>query len=167
MIHLVLAVLTYTAFVLQLSASRQLAVGSVEPNFLMGVLVVALVAVRGWKAIVWAAAIGLLCDLLAADRLGIWMGVCTLAAFGFEQTVGQSRRNGGLILTGLASIAVLLVCCVFRIAETLVAGGSFDSADLTATAACTGYSAAIGLVLLACISVFGRSRPATGRRRTA
>ena len=167
MIHIILAAITYAAFTLQLSASRQLAVGSVEPNFLMAVFVVLLVTVRGWKTILWASAIGLLCDLLAADRPGLWMGVFTLVGFGFEQTAGQTRRRGGALLTILASLAVFAACGGCRVVESLASGGSFDSADLAAAGACTAYSAVIGLALLLFISVFSSSQPAAARRRAA
>lgn len=164
MTQVLLAVLAYAAFVLQLSASRQLAFSFGEPNFLMAALLTALVVARGWPAICWAAVLGLLCDLLTPDRLGVWMFASTLVAFGFEQTIGQGRRSPGANLAGFSFFAVLIVCCASRIAETLLAGGSFDTADLTAAAGCTAYSAAIAAGLLICVSAVSRLRPVAGRR---
>jgi rod shape-determining protein MreD len=80
MTHLLLALITYAAFVAQSSLATEIRIAGASPDFLLLVIVVALVKLDDWKALAWAALAGLLIDTLATDHLGIGLVVATLTA---------------------------------------------------------------------------------------
>jgi rod shape-determining protein MreD len=143
--HVVLAVLTYAALVLQVARSRYEFLGAASPDYLLIVAAAALVVARGWPAIVWAALAGLLSDCLTPDRLGPCMLAATATAFVFERAFGRAFRNSHFAGTVFACAAVLCIHFCSTLVRIIVAHQAVTTADLSvaATNACfTGMLAA-------------------------
>lgn len=148
--HIRLAILAYFAVVAQTVLGGAIEIGGYAPDFLLLVLVTAIVTLDGWQTILWAAILGLLGDCLTPERLGLGMITVTLTATLVQRVC---RREEGW---SLASIVVVSFITVFIAVLTvsslriLLAGRVVDVSwllgDILGRA---GYSTAVALGIAA------------------
>ncbi len=111
-----LIVLLYFAMVAQGSLASEIVIGTITPDFLLMVLVAAIVLLDGWPAIVWAAMIGLAADCLAPDQLGLGMVAATIAALTAQRLRGDRAVESAVWMT----IAMFFIVLGITLGLTLV-----------------------------------------------
>ncbi|GAB4140807.1 MAG: hypothetical protein Tsb009_10340 [Planctomycetaceae bacterium] len=157
--HLIIAILTYLALVLQAGWRESIVIGSFSPLFLPMLLAMVAVTVEGPAAIFWAAIIGLISDCLAAEALGIEMLGAILVVFVVQKNISGRQRiseNASVPLGLWAMILFLMteVLLVFsRAMRLLISGQTIEANPLfSSTVGVAACTTTVGLIVL----IFGK-----------
>jgi rod shape-determining protein MreD len=149
--HVLLLVLTYAAFALQLSIAPEVAIAGCRPQFPL-LLLIALPLAGCRAGLLWAAAWGLMSDCCGTDALGIDVSWFVLAAASVQR-LGSRGRAAGPWHTSVLTLGVTAVAVAGSTATRLwLAHADLDFSGLAIHAAGAGlYAAALAwpLALLA------------------
>lgn len=130
MSHLLAAVLLYAALVAQV-ALRHGGAGLWTPNLMLLVGLASAGRLRG--GILWAAAAGLICDVISGRPLGVTMLVATLAAAVSQGALRKPDRRGTWRIAARVFLCIAAVEAVSRfLAATVIAAPNYAAEILAA-----------------------------------
>ncbi len=171
--HLVVLLLLYPALVLQSSSASLLSVGGQSPHWLLGVMMVALLTIEGWRAIAWAGCLGLLGDCLSGERMGTLLICYTLVAYVIDRLFERRVEQPWPFAAIVGFLAVFIALLAATSVQIVATGHQADAADLLlriflAAMATTVLSTSVLLLIRGTRFVWHRVTPASedGPRRS-
>ena len=142
-IHLGLAVLVYLAAAAQAVLAPRLVVAGGRPEFLLLAAVAAVLSIRGWPALVWIAAIGLIGDCLSDRPPGAGMLAATVVLLFVQRGLHARPRVSPVRIALICAVGVALIVLIRETISSVVAGHALDAPTLLlesiSTAACSAF----------------------------
>lgn len=139
----------YVAAVVQTALGDVLRVGRVEPDLLALTAVIWLLVARAPRSFLVAGGIGLLEDLLAADRLGVSLACFLLVGYAIARLSTRFRLDHLVLRVGTVLAAVSLIACGQTLGCWLLAQPSASLPTLLVRALGVGlYTAGVSLPVL-------------------
>jgi rod shape-determining protein MreD len=147
-IHLGLAALVYIAAAAQAVLAPRLAVAGAGPEFLLLAAVAAVLSIRGWPALVWVAAIGLIGDCLSDRPPGAGMLAATVVLLFVQRGLHAQPRISPIRIALICTIGIALIVLIHEAILSVVAGLALDAPGLLLESVSTAaYSAFLALAI--------------------
>lgn len=157
--HLVLVFLTYSALAADSWFAGRWALQS-EPRAVPLVVVCALLMWHDWRAILWAALVGLASDAISGDRLGVQMLAAVLLVSGCRRVLGTGPAWDLLRFPGLCCLVTCGMVAADVAVQLLNAPAARSAADALAVVLETAVATALlGAAIRSSFWVFARLCP--------
>lgn len=168
MVHLGLAILTYSFAVIQTTIPHELGQVDKVPQLMAVVVAVSIIFVDGWPLIAWAALAGLIADGLSSQPLGIEMTAAVLVAFSVRWMLENRRVKSVFLNSIIAAAAAFAIVVVSNSIRVLLSGVPMPIGHtIVELAISAGVSALIALFLVICCGALKRLTSSIGRNRFA
>jgi rod shape-determining protein MreD len=147
-IHLGLAALVYIAAAGQAVLAPRLVVAGATPEFLLLAAVAAVLSIRGWSALVWAALIGLIGDCLSDRPPGAGMLAAVIVLLFVQRGLHARPQISPVQFAVICTVGIALIVLIRETIASVVAGHALDAPALLLDSASTAaYAALLGLAL--------------------